>query len=76
MTDRDVHRARLALLVAVLDGDCGQRCTDLLHRDDRPGFALDVAHDLAHLIVAGIDPGDHAEMRADLVAELLDLAGQ
>lgn len=76
MTDLAVARARLALLVAVLDGDCDQRAHDLLCPPDRPHLALEVAHRLAHDLVASIDHEDHAEMRANIAAELLALAAE
>lgn len=71
----DVHRAYLALLLAVLDGDCEGRAHELLCRDDDPHFALEVAHHACHKMVASFDLADHAEMRGDLMDELLELAG-
>ena len=72
--DLDVHRAWLALLAAVLDGDCDQRVHELLCHDDDPHHALEVAHHAAHKMVNSIDLQDHPAMRADLAAELLELA--
>lgn len=71
----DVHRAWLALLVAVLDRSCDDRAHQLLCHQDDPHFALEVAHHAAHQMVASIDQADHGQMREDLAAELLDLAG-
>lgn len=71
-----IHRAYLALLVAALDGDCDARVHELLCRDDNPHFALEVAHHAAHKLVASFDHEDHHEMRADLAAELHDLAAE
>lgn len=73
--DRAVQRAYLALLLAILDGECEQRLHDLLCTVDDPHLALEVAHHAAHRMVDSIDPGDHAEMHADIAAELLGLAG-
>lgn len=69
-------RAALALLVATLDRDCDARVHDLLCRAEDPHFAVEVAHELAHLFVDSIDAGDRGEMRADLAAELLVRAGE
>jgi hypothetical protein len=69
-----VHRAKLALLVAVLDGDCDLRVHDLLCRSDDPHFAVLVAHRIAHDYTDAIDAADHAEMRTDIVAELHEIA--
>ena len=74
MSGHDVHRTRLALLVAVLDGDCQQRVHDLLCDPGAPHLAVEVAHRLAHDLVASIDRDDHGAMRDDLAAELLHLA--
>lgn len=74
--DLDVHRAYLALLLAVLDGDCQGRVHELLCHPDDPHFAVKVAHHAAHKMVASIDQADHPEMRADVAAELLELAGE
>lgn len=74
--DPDGSRAALALMVAVLDGDCDQRLHELLCVDDDPHLALRAAHHLAHLMVGSIDPDDHVEMRADIAAELLERAGE
>jgi len=73
--DTDAHRGYLALLLAVLDGDCDARAHELLCRDDDPHYALEVAHHAAHKMVDSIDVEDHGAMREDLAAELLDLAG-
>ena len=74
--DPDGSRAALALMVAVLDGDCDQRLHELLCVADDPHLALRAAHHLAHLFVGSIDAEDHAEMRADLAADLLQRAGE
>ena len=74
--DPDGSRAALALMVAVLDGDCELRLHELLCAADDPHLVLRAAHHLAHLFVGSIDPEDHAEMRADLAAELLQRAGE
>lgn len=68
----DVHRTYVALLLAVLDQDDGR--AQLLLADG--ALAVRVAHYAAHNVVASIDPGDHAEMRADIAADLLELAGE
>jgi hypothetical protein len=73
--DPEVHRAALALYVAVLDGACDERAHELLCRADDPHFAVTVAHHLAHKFVDSIDAEDHDEMREDLAAELHRLAG-
>ncbi|TYB97130.1 hypothetical protein FXF53_20515 [Micromonospora sp. WP24] len=72
--DHQAHRTYLALLLAVLDGDCDQRTHQLLCHTD-PHHAADVAHHAAHTMVNSIDPADHDEMRADITTELLHLAG-
>ncbi|MDZ5441753.1 hypothetical protein U2F26_03275 [Micromonospora sp. 4G57] len=74
MTDQQTHRTYLALLLAVLDDDCDQRTHQLLCHTADPHHAADVAHHAAHRMVASIDPTDHAEMRADIAHELLQLA--
>ena len=74
--DPDGSRAALALMVAVLDGDCDTRLHELLCVDDDPHLALRAAHHLAHLMVGSIDEEDHPEMRADIAAELLQRAGE
>lgn len=75
--ERVVRRTALALLVAVLDGECDARVVDLLcGRQADPLLAVRVAHRLAHLlVVAAVDVDDHQEMRDDIAAELLGLAG-
>ncbi len=75
-SDPDVHRAYLALLVAVLDGHCDTRAHDLLCDQDDPHYAVRVAHHAAHQLVASVDQADHPAMRQDLAAELLALAGE
>jgi len=74
MIDQAAHRSYLALLLAVLDGQCDQRAHDLLCTTD-PHHAADVAHHAAHRLVDSMDQADHPEMRADIAAELLHLAG-
>lgn len=76
MTTREtqVHRAYLALLVAVLDDKCDARVHDILCVADDPHLALEVAHYAAHEMVGSIRPEDHVEMRADVAAELFMLA--
>ena len=77
--DAGVHRAYLALLLAVLDGDCDQRVHELLCREEDPHFAIRVAHHFAHRFVRIVHAVDHeepCEMRDDIAAELLDLAGE
>lgn len=73
--DQQTHRTYLALLLAVLDDQCDQRTHQLLCRTDDPHHAADVAHHAAHRLVDTINPADHPEMRADIAAELLHLAG-
>lgn len=74
--DNQVHRVRLALLVTVLDGQCDDRAHDLLCDPAHPHLAVEVAHRLAHCVVDLVDECDHAEMRADIAAELLKLADE
>jgi hypothetical protein len=79
-----VRRARLGLLAAVLDGE-PRRATGLLwpvgdfHLASDVYLALGratvVALELAYQVVEGVDPTERAAMRADLAAELLELAG-
>lgn len=76
MADLAVHRATLALLVAVLDDECDDRAHALLCDGDDPHLPIHVAHQLAHDLVAMIDQEDHGEMRTDIAAELLQLAGE
>ena len=74
--ERVVRRTALALLLAVLDGECDARVVDLLcGRQADPLLAVRVAHRLAHNLVAAVDVDDHQEMRDDIAAELLGLAG-
>ncbi|MEU6208195.1 hypothetical protein ABZ814_32000 [Micromonospora musae] len=72
--DQQTKRTYLALLLAVLDGDCDQRTHQLLYHTSDPHHAADVAHHAAHTMVDSIDPTDHTEMRADVADELLQLA--
>lgn len=76
MTDLDTHRAYLALLLAVLDGECETRTGGILRTGTHPRLAERVAHHAAHKMVLAIDPEDRAEMRADIAAELLTLAAE
>jgi hypothetical protein len=62
----EVHRAYLALLLAVLDGD-DQRAHAIINTTTDPA---ELAHYAAQKMVASIDTEDHPDMRADLLAEL------
>jgi hypothetical protein len=74
--DVEVNRACLALLAAVLDGDCQARALALLCREGDPHFAVRVAHQLAHVQVEAIPRGERAQMRAELDEEMRELAGR